>query len=205
MFITLEGPDGSGKTSQAKSLVAYLRQEGYSVMATREPGGSAIGEKIRHILSSLDNKSMHHRTETLLFCAARAQHVEETIRPCLARGEIVICDRYADSTLAYQGYGHGNDQGFLLSLLDYATGGLWPDLTLLLDIDAGQGLERRRQHGNWNRLDDYDVDFHCRVRQGYFRLVEKEPHRWVVVDADQSYDAVQLSLRQAVMDRLHRK
>lgn len=202
MFITLEGPDGSGKSSQIRPLVEYLRQEGYTVLPTREPGGTSIGEQVRAVLNRLDNEAMHPRTETLLFLSARAQLVEEVIRPALARGEVVVSDRYADSTLAYQGYGHGNDLQVLRQLLNFATGGLWPDLTLLLDVDAETGLRRRQSGGDWNRLDAYELQFHRRVREGYLQLAACQPERWVKIDAAQPAEAVQEEIRRVVTARL---
>lgn len=203
MFITLEGPDGSGKTSQINPLAEFLRQKGYAVFTTREPGGTPIGDQIRTVLMNLENTTMHPRTEALLFCASRAQLVEEVIRPHLAKGEIVICDRYTDSTLAYQGYGHGRDLGQLRLLLDYTTGGLSPDLTLLLDIETEQGLRRRQTAGGeWNRLDAYEIELHRRVRNGYLELARQEPQRWCVLDASQPAEAVQTALRELVMRRM---
>jgi dTMP kinase len=203
VFITLEGPDGSGKTSHIPLLVEYLRQRGYHVLPTREPGGTLISDQVKDVLKSMENKAMHPRTEILLFCSARAQLVEEVIRPALLEGQIVLSDRYADSTLAYQGYGHGVDLVFLRNLLDFATGGLWPDFTLLLDIDAEQGLKRRRSGGDqWDRLDDYEPSFHKRVRQGYHELVKQEPGRWQVINANQTFDQVQAALQKAIQARL---
>jgi dTMP kinase len=203
MFISLEGPDGSGKTSQMLPLAEYLRARGLSVFSTREPGGTEIGDQVREILMNMRNKGMDPRTETLLFCSARAQLVAEVIRPHLEKGEIVISDRYADSTLAYQGYGHGNDLVQLRQILRFATGGLVPDLTLLLDIDADEGLKRRRSGGGeWNRMDDYQLELHQRVRAGYKTLAIEEPKRWVVVDASLSSDMVQSLIREAVDTRL---
>lgn len=203
MFITLEGPDGSGKSSQIEPLAEYLRQQGCSVITTREPGGTSISNQVRDVLKSMENKSMHPRTEILLFCAARAQLVEEVICPALEKGMIVLSDRYADSTLAYQGYGHGYDLDFLRSLLNFATGGLWPDLTLYLDVDAETGLNRRKSGGGeWNRLDDYALAFHRRVRQGYVELAAQQPQRWVTVDAGQPMQVVQQELRRIVTQRL---
>ncbi|NMC52535.1 MAG: dTMP kinase [Chloroflexi bacterium] len=203
MFITLEGPDGSGKSSQIEPLAEYLRQQGCSVITTREPGGTSISNQVRDVLKSMDNKSMHPRTEILLFCAARAQLVEEVICPALEKGMIVLSDRYADSTLAYQGYGHGYELDFLRSLLNFATGGLWPDLTLYLDVDAETGLNRRKSGGGeWNRLDDYALAFHRRVRQGYVELAAQQPQRWVTVDAGQPLQVVQQELRRIVTQRL---
>jgi len=202
VFITLEGPDGGGKTTQASLLAEFLRQRGCDVVATREPGGTAIGDQVRAILSSLDNTAMHPRTEILLFQASRAQHVEQIIRPHLAKGGIVVCDRYADSTLAYQGYGHQVDLERLRLIVDFATGGLKPDLTLLLDIDVEEGLRRRTNSGEWNRLDAYALAFHRRVRQGYFELARQEPGRWVTVDAGRPEELVQEELRRVVLQRL---
>ncbi len=203
MFITLEGPEGSGKTSQLAPLAEFLRQQGRTVFTTREPGGTLIGEQVRAILTSLKNTDMNPRTEILLFCSARAQLVEEVIRPHLALNEIVLSDRYADATLAYQGYGHGYDLANLRLLLNFATGGLWPDLTLLLDLPSEVGLKRKRSGGSeWNRLDAYQLDFHQRVRRGYLELAQQEPQRWCLVDATQPPEMVQLAMRQAIMARL---
>jgi dTMP kinase len=206
MFITLEGPEGSGKTSHMSPLAEFLRQRGYDVLTTREPGGTAISDQVRSILTRMENKAMNPRTEILLFCAARAQLVDEVIRPHLAQGQVVLSDRYADSTLAYQGYGHGYDREFLRRLLDFATGGLWPDLTVLLDLDSESGLQRKRAAGGeWNRLDDYELSFHQRVRRGYHEMVKNEPERWQVIDASQGYDAVQSALRQLLLNRLQQR
>mgnify|MGYP001138536932 CR=1 FL=1 len=202
MFITLEGTEGCGKTSQVAPLAEYLRQQGWNVLTTREPGGTPIGEQIRTVLHSLENTEMHARTEILLFQAARAQHVEQVIRPHLAAGGLVICDRYADSTLAYQGYGRQQPLEPLRALVDYATGGLKPDLTLWLDLDVEVGLRRRAKGGEWNRLDALEVAFYQRVRQGYSELVRAEPQRWLIVDADQPQAEVQQALRAAVVSRL---
>jgi dTMP kinase len=203
MFITLEGPDGSGKSMQIGELADFIRGQGYEVITTREPGGTFIGDQIREVIMRMDNKSMNPRTEILLFCAARAQIVAEVIRPQLAKGMVVLSDRYADSTLAYQGYGHGVDQDVLRRILAFATGGLIPDLTLLLDVDVEKGLARRHiGGGEWNRLDDYELAFHQRVRKGYLELAAAEPQRWVVIDAGQPPKDVQDALRQAVMVKL---
>ncbi len=202
MFITLEGPEGSGKTSQAPKLAEYLRQHGFDVLTTREPGGTSISEQIRTVLHNLENKEMNPRTEILLFQASRAQLVEQVIRPHLARGGVVLSDRYADSTLAYQGYGHQVELESLKVLVTFATGGLKPDLTLLLDVDIETGLRRKELKGEWNRLDAYDLEFHHRVRNGYLNLVKWEPERWVVIDASQSPAKVQAEMRRAVAERL---
>jgi dTMP kinase len=205
MFITLEGPEGSGKTSHLPSLVEYLREKGYTVFPTREPGGTSIGEQIRGVIHDLKNVEMHPRTETLLYQAARAQIVEEVFKPRLAAGEVVISDRYYDSTIAYQGYGHQQDLGQVRALVQYATGGLVPDLTVLLDVDVETGLKRKTQNGSeWNRLDAYTLDFHRRVRTGYLEMVKAEPERWVMLNAGREWQQVQEDLRSVVLGRLER-
>jgi dTMP kinase len=202
MFITLEGPEGSGKTSHLPHLVEYLREKGYTVFPTREPGGTSIGEQIREVLHSLKNAEMNPRTETLLYQAARAQFVEQILKPHLAAGEIVLSDRYADSTIAYQGYGHQQDLGQVRALVQYATGGLAPALTILLDLDVELGLKRKTKADEWNRLDAYTVEFHQRVRAGYIDLAKQEPGRWEIIDASQPWDAVQSDLRKIVEKKL---
>ena len=202
MFITLEGPEGSGKTSHIPYLVEFLREKGYTVFPTREPGGTSIGEQIREVLHSLKNAEMHPRTETLLYQAARAQIVEEVFRPRLALGEIVLSDRYFDSTIAYQGYGHGQDLEQVRRLVHYATGGLTPDLTILLDLEVEIGLQRKSKQQEWNRLDAYTIDFHKRVRNGYLELVKREPQRWQVIDSSQKWEDVQQELREKILGRL---
>lgn len=202
MFITLEGPEGSGKTSHIPHLVEYLREKGYTVFPTREPGGTSIGEQIREVIHDLKNVEMHPRTETLLYQAARAQIVEQVIQPRLKAGEIVLSDRYYDSTIAYQGYGHQQDLVQVRALVKYATGGLTPDLTVLLDVDVEEGLRRKKKDDEWNRLDAYTVEFHRRVRAGYLEMVRQEPERWVVIDAGKEWNTVQEELRQMIMGRL---
>ena len=202
MFITLEGPEGSGKTSHIPHLVEYLREKGYIVFPTREPGGTSISEQIRDILHDLKNTEMHPRTETLLYQAARAQIVEQVIKPRLADGEIVISDRYYDSTIAYQGYGHQQNLDEIRALVKYATGGLTPDLTILLDLDVEVGLGRKKKDNEWNRLDAYTVEFHRRVRAGYQEMVKAEPQRWEVVNSEQAWDSVQAELRNIIVKRL---
>ena len=202
MFITFEGPDGSGKTTQISPLSDYLIQNGYSVLITREPGGTVIGDQIRQVLSDLKNTGMHPRSETLLFLAARAQLVEQVIKPNLEKGFIVLSDRYADSTMAYQGYGHQNDLGQIKNLINFATGGLKPDLTLLFDMDVEEGLQRKAHGSEWNRLDAYSLEFHQRVRKGYHILAESEPERWVKIEAGQSPEKIRVAIREAVQARL---
>ena len=204
MFITLEGPEGSGKTSHIPYLVEYLRERGFNVFPTREPGGTSIGEQIREVIHDLKNVEMHPRTETLLYQAARAQIVEQVFKPRLAVGEIVISDRYYDSTIAYQGYGHQQDLEQVRALVKYATGGLVPDLTLLLDVEVEEGLRRKKKDNEWNRMDAYTVEFHRRVRAGYLDMVKAEPGRWVVVDAGNEWQTVQDNLREKIMEFINK-
>jgi len=173
------------------------------VVLTREPGGTAIGDQIRDVLHDLDNTAMNARTEILLYSASRAQHVAQLIRPSLAAGKIIISDRYADSTLAYQGYGRGLDLEMLETITAFATGDLAPDLTLYLDIVAKEGLQRRQLGGGeWNRLDAEALEFHQRVRSGYLEMVKQEPERWVVLDAARSVEEVQAEIRAVVQTYL---
>lgn len=206
MFITFEGPEGSGKSTQIALLSAALQQQGFAVLATREPGGTAIGDQIRDCVHYVGNTNMTAVTEMLLYSASRAQLVHEVIRPALHAGKIVLCDRYADSTLAYQGFGRGLDLPTLLQITAFATGELTPDLTLLLDIDVERGLARRTAGGEeMNRLDLETVQFHRRVRQGYEALVRREPQRWLRIDADGPVDVVQQAVQTAVLSRLATK
>ena len=203
MFITLEGPEGAGKTTQLRALADFLRGCGYDVVTTREPGGTPIGDQIRHVLHDTANAAMSPTAEVLLYAASRAQLVAEVIRPALAAGRVVLCDRYADSTMAYQGYGRGLDRDALAALTAIATGGLRPDLTLLLDLDVARGLARRRDEGEeMNRLDLETIEFHRRVRAGYLALAAAEPARWRLIDADRPPAAIQDDLRRLVLERL---
>lgn len=205
MFITLEGPEGSGKTSHIPHLVEFLREKGYVVFPTREPGGTSISEQIRDVLHDMKNAEMHPRTETLLYQAARAQIVEQVIKPRLADGEIVISDRYYDSTIAYQGYGHQQNLDEVRALVKYATGGLTPDLTILLDLEVEVGLKRKTQNEmEWNRMDAYTVEFHRRVRAGYLEMVKAEPKRWAVVNSDQAWESVQMELRKVILEKINK-
>ncbi|MDY0125005.1 MAG: dTMP kinase [Anaerolineaceae bacterium] len=205
MFITFEGPEGSGKSTQLPELARYLESLNLPVVKTREPGGTAIGDQIREVLVSLDNTELHPRTEILLFLAARAQLVEELIIPSLRQNKIILCDRYGDSTLAYQGYGHGLDLDTLRAMLEFATGGLKPDLTILLDIDVLTGLKRKKVKEEWNRLDAFELSFHERVREGYHILAGQEPERWKIVDATQKPEQVQNEIRALVLAALEKK
>jgi len=172
------------------------------VLTTREPGGTTISEQIRAVIHNVNNTEMLPRTEILLFQAARAQLVEQVIRPHLDQGGVVLSDRYADSTLAYQGYGYRTDLNKLRNIIEFATGGLVPDLTILLDVDVELGLRRRAQDGKLNRLDSLNVDFYQRVRKGYLEMVQEQPQRWVIIDAGRPFDQVQAAVRQVVLERL---
>lgn len=190
-FVTLEGGEGSGKSVQTLRLAGRLEARGLDVVATREPGGTPVGESVRGIvLHPPGGARVDPLAELLLFEAARAQLVATVIRPALERGAVVLCDRFADSSLAYQGYGRGIDLDLVERLNAIATGHLWPDLTLLLDVPVDVGLARRRQEGSLNSLDGEDVAFHERVRQGYLALARREPTRWRVIDATRSVDEV---------------
>ena len=199
LFLTLEGPEGSGKSTQCKLLAEHLTSLGHNVLLTREPGGTEISQQVRQIIMDMKNKSMFPATEFLLFSSARAQLVREKIRPHLNNGGIVICDRYFDSSLAYQGYGHGLPLESIRAITAFATDNLIPDLTLLLDIDPERGLRRRQKNNEeWNRFDDYELAFHRRVRDGFFELVKAAPERWRVINADKSVDELQKEIREVV-------
>ena len=188
LFITFEGPDGSGKSTQINLVVDHLTRQGYEVLRTREPGGTAIGDQIRQVLHDIGNAEMSARAEILLYSASRAQLVEQVILPHLAQGGVVLCDRYADSTYAYQGYGRQLDFETLRLITHFATQGLKPNLTIYLDLDVTEGLRRKTAanmtgEGEWNRMDQLELAFHQRVRAGYLEMAQAEPARWLIVDA----------------------
>lgn len=204
MFITFEGPDGGGKSTQMGLLADYLTGQGYSLFRTREPGGTSISEQIRNVLHDNKNQEMDPHAEILLYSASRAQLVAEKIRPALEQGQIILCDRFFDSTYAYQGYGHGLDLEMLQRITEFATGGLKPNLTIYLDVDPDEGLRRRQkdQNGEWNRLDDMALSFHQRVHEGYLKLIDIQPERWVRIDATQPIEDVHGMIKAAVMERI---
>jgi dTMP kinase len=184
-FVTFEGGEGAGKSTAISSAAAALRERGCSVLVTREPGSGEFGAKIRAML--LESEEVTPRVELFLFLADRAYHCRNVLEPALARGDIVLCDRYADSTLVYQGLVRGLDESFVRAANAFATNGLLPDLTLLLDVPAEVGLARLRKK---NRLDREPVEFHRRVREGFLRLAGEEPDRWRIIDASQKPTAV---------------
>jgi dTMP kinase len=206
-FITLEGSDGAGKSLQAARLAESLRHRGRTVTLTREPGGTPLGERIRAILLERSDVPRTAESDALLFDAARSVLVRDVIRPALERGDVVVCDRFADSTLAYQGYGAGLAVDRLREIERFATGGLRPDLVLLLDLPAEAGLARRHGSGRGevSRYEDpsaFDLAFHRRVRDGYHALAAEEPERWRIMDADRPPDVVAKDLLRAVDEHL---
>ena len=189
LFITLEGGDGAGKSTQIRNIKEYFETKGYSCVITREPGGTAIGEKLRDILLYSSGKEMDPITEMLIFAAQRAQHVAEFVKPALERGDIVICDRYVDSSIAYQGY--GRELGEKVAIVNgYATTGLKPDITFWMDLDPEQGRARVARAGELDRLEQEQLDFHYRLYDGYRALAEAEPERIKRIDASRSIDEI---------------
>jgi dTMP kinase len=207
LFVTFEGPEGCGKTSQLRLLAAHLRDQGCDVLTTREPGGTPISERVRAIVLDPTHPDMEPTTEFLLFSAARAQHVAEVIRPHLEHGGVVLCDRFADSSLAYQGYGYGLDLEARRAITHFATGGLLPDLTFFLDLPVEIGL-RRKAGGRgdaWNRMEQKQIAYHERVRAGYLAMAADEPGRWVTIDATGDIESVQAAIREPIMRHLVRR
>ena len=201
VFITLEGPEGSGKSTQIRHLASALRRSGYRVVCTREPGGTPMAEAIRNILlRSSPSEPITPAAESLLILAARSQHVMHLIAPALDRGAIVLCDRFSDSTFAYQGYARKLDLAWLQAANTVATNGLTPDLTLLLDVPVAMGLSRRRQaRGKQNRLDRESERFHQRVRRGFLTLARRSPERITIIDAARSEQAIRAEIESLVL------
>jgi dTMP kinase len=197
-LVTIEGPDGAGKTSQARRLRDRLVESGHEVVLTREPGGTVVGEQIRQILLDPTTGHLDPSTDALLFNAARARLVREVIRPALERGAVVVSTRFADSTIAYQGYGAGVPLSDLAAMADAATGGLVPDLTILLDLPVEIGLGRKSGHEVTRFETEFNVDFHRRVRDGFLAMAAAEPDRFVVVDATLPEDEVESAVAEAV-------
>jgi dTMP kinase len=210
-FITFEGPEGSGKSTQARLLVQDLKNDGREVVVTREPGGTAIGDAIRAILLNPELQEMDGVTELLLLAASRAQNVRQRVKPALERGCVVVCDRFTDSTLAYQGYGRKFDLKLLRSLNSIATGGIFPDLTILLDLPVELGLERakalqkaeaRGQAGD--RFEQEEMDFHRRLREGFLKLAAAEPQRFRVIPVQAEMEATHKQVAAAAREFLRR-
>jgi dTMP kinase len=204
LFITFEGPEGGGKTTQIPLLAAWLREQGCDVLTTREPGGTRIGDAVRAVLLEPIHTEMRAQTEILLFSAARAQLVGEVIQPHLAQGGVVLCDRFADSTLAYQGYGRQLDLDVLRQITDFAIGQARPHLTVCLDLPVLEGLRRKRGGGaaEWNRMEREELAFHEAVRKGYLALAAAAPARWLVLDALQPSAVIQAHIRERVANLL---
>ena len=204
MFITLEGPEGSGKTTAVEAAVKKLQEMGYEIVRTREPGGTPIAEQIRNVILDKSNTAMDPRTEALLYAASRRQHLVEKVWPALKEGKIVICDRYLDSSLAYQGGARGLGVENILNVNLFATENTWPDLTLLFDIKPELGLARINANADRevNRLDLEKLDFHNKVRDTFLALAKRYPERFVIIDASQSREEVAKATMEAILSRL---
>lgn len=202
-FIAIEGPEGGGKSLQAARLAATLEAEGWRVLLTREPGGTALGDALRTILLGSEEYGILPEAETLLLAAGRAQHVRERILPVLEAGGAVICDRFVDSTLAYQGGGHGLAREQLLPIQNFATGGLEPDLRVLIDVPVEVGLRRRHADpASVNRIDRKSRSFHDRVRTTFLELAAARPDAWSVVDGQEDADSVEDAILRSVTSRV---
>lgn len=202
MFITVEGPDGSGKSTQLQLLVESLKQKGYDIVVTREPGGTTVGNQIREVLLSPDHHEMTPRVEMMLYAASRAQNVEQVIRPALERGAIVLCDRFIDASIAYQGYGLQYDLDQIQSLNEWATNGLIPDLTFLFDLNPERASARMKDRGQLDRIESRDQAFHERVYEGFQTLLKQYPERIIRIDADQSIECIQDEVLDYTIERL---
>ncbi len=206
LFITLEGPEGSGKTSAINKVKEILQSQGHEIVMTREPGGTSISEQIREVILNKENTSMDPRTEALLYAASRRQHLVEKIWPSVKEGKIVICDRYLDSSLAYQGFARNLGIEDILKINMYATENTFPDLTLLFDLDPEIGLDRINADKNRevNRLDLEKLSFHKAVREGYLKLAKMYPERFVIIDASKSKEEVVEQTLKAIEERLEK-
>ena len=200
LFISFEGGDGSGKTTQFRLFAEYLRNRGFDVVTTREPGGTRISEKIRALLLDPECTEMASITEALLFAASRAQHVEELIRPSVNAGKIVLCDRFVDSSIVYQGFGRGLGAS-VKAINEYAVAGLYPDVTFLLDISPEEGRKRNGKAGKNDRLEKQSLEYHSMVSEGYRKLAAAEPERFIVIDASAGIDEVAESIVKAFEQR----
>lgn len=202
-FITFEGGEGSGKTTVIEKIKKDLEELNFTVLKTREPGGSKISEQIRDVILNVENTNMDYMTEALLYAASRRQHLEEIIRPAIKAGKVVICDRYIDSSLAYQGYarGLGIDEVYNLNLV--ATNGFLPEVTIFIDLDPEVGLERiKNNQREVDRLDLEKINFHEKVREGYLMLASKFPNRFIVVNGNQTREQVYEDVKKIILARV---
>ncbi len=197
-FISFEGGDGSGKSTQINLLKEYLEAKGYEVVLSREPGGTDIGEKIREIILDVENKEMTDEAEALLYAAARAQHVGQLVMPALKEGKVVILDRFIDSSLVYQGMARGLGVDEVRSINEFGTKKLLPDLSFYLDLHAEVGLDRKKEQAKLDRLETAGLSFHEKVRDGYLSLADGEKERFVVLDASESIEEIQDKIRESI-------
>ena len=211
MFITLEGIEGSGKTSQIRAMARWLESNGHDCLVTREPGGTAIGGQIRRVLLHPENDDLAPGAELLLYVADRVQHLETVIRPALAAGQVVVCDRYFDATLVYQGYARGLDMAMIRQLHQLSCSGLTPNLTFLLDLAPEEGLARAWQriqsdsaHAQESRFEKEKLAFHRRVREGYLDLARRDPQRFNIIDAAADLQAVQAQIEAVLSEHFKR-
>lgn len=200
LFITFEGPDGSGKSTQIQKLAHYLEENDISYVLTREPGGTRISDLIRGILLNPEHQEMKNNTEVLLYAASRAQHIEEKIKPALAAGKIVLCDRFVDASIAYQGYGLGIDLEMIQQINQFAIQNIMPNRTYLFDISPEEGRKRMmdrlgEQVTNLDRIEQKTIDYHVRVRKGFEEIANQEPHRITRVDGSKSIDTIAKQIR----------
>ncbi|MDE0753424.1 MAG: dTMP kinase [Woeseiaceae bacterium] len=201
-FITVEGIEGTGKSTQFDFLTDQIEQRGHTVFRTREPGGTPMAERVRRILLDIDQEPIPEIAELLLFFASRSLHLQNAIVPALARGEWVLCDRFTDTSRAYQGSGRGLDMAQIETLADWVQGDIEPDLTILLDAPAEIGLERAKMRGDADRMDSQVLEFYRRARQGYLALAERFSERFEVVDASVDIAAVQVSIQRILQNKL---
>lgn len=202
MFITVEGPDGSGKTTQLQLLESYLRMQGYEVVVTREPGGTTVGNRIREVLLSPDNHEMVPRVEMMLYAASRAQNVDQVILPALERGAIVLCDRFVDASIAYQGYGLGYDLEQIMEVNRFATKGVTPDLTFLFDLSPEAAKLRMTNRGQLDRIESRDESFHRRVYEGFMQLLTEYPERMIRIDSKGTIEDIHDEIVDVTLERI---
>ena len=204
LFITFEGPEGAGKTTIINMVTEEFQKRGLDFISTREPGGIRIAESIRNIILDPENTEMDIRTEALLYAAARRQHLAEKVLPALEEGKIVLCDRFIDSSLAYQGVGRGIGIDEIYQINEFAINGLMPHLTIYFDLDPKIGLQRVHQadEREINRLDLEELDFHLKVQSGYYEIIKREPNRFKVIDASRSIEEVYEATLQAVLEKI---